>query len=208
MEELDVAVDELIFEAGRLSLTFANTVEWHASEQPTEYLNSYADLVRWAEEVKLLTGDRAEQLSQEGLHRSEEANKVLEKAIELREVIYRIFSAVAAEQSVEPDDLDILNKALSESLIWLRVTQTGDGFSWAWSVDETTLDQMLWPIARSGAKLLTSEELDRVRKCADDRGCGYLFIDMSRNRSRKWCDMRGCGNRAKVRRYRRKHGDE
>jgi len=51
---------------------------------------------------------------------------------------------------------------------------------------------------------LTSEELDRVRECADDRGCGYLFMDTSRNRSRKWCDMRGCGNRAKAQRHYRR----
>lgn len=208
MKEIDVSVDELTFEAGRLCLNFANTTEWHASKQPVEYLNSYADLVRWAEQAKLLTGRRVEQLSQEELRRPEEASQVLEKAIELREAIYRIFSAVAAKQSMAPDDLDILNRALSESLVWLRVTQTGDRFTWAWSGNEAALDQMLWPIARSTAKLLTSEELDRVRECADDRGCGYLFMDMSRNRSRKWCDMRGCGNRAKVQRYRRRHEDE
>jgi predicted RNA-binding Zn ribbon-like protein len=43
--------------------------------------------------------------------------------------------------------------------------------------------------------------LERVRECAN-HDCGWLFLDLSRNRSRKWCDMSSCGNRAKVRRFR------
>jgi predicted RNA-binding Zn ribbon-like protein len=45
-----------------------------------------------------------------------------------------------------------------------------------------------------------NDELGKVKKCADT-DCGWLFLDMSRNRSRRWCDMKSCGNRAKARRY-------
>jgi predicted RNA-binding Zn ribbon-like protein len=212
MQEPDVSsvvpIEELTFEAGRLCLNFTNTAEWHASDQPTEHLHSYGDLVRWAQQAEILTGDRAEYLVEESNRRSEEATQVLDQAIILRESIYRIFSAVAADRSPKPDDLDSLNIALSESLRWLQVSQTTEGFTWTWGGDAAALDQMLWPVARSAARLLTSEELDRVRECTDDRGCGYLFMDTSRNRSRKWCDMRGCGNRAKARRhYRRVQAD-
>jgi len=43
--------------------------------------------------------------------------------------------------------------------------------------------------------------VDRVRECEDDRGCGFLFIDQSKNRSRRWCSMESCGNRAKARQH-------
>jgi predicted RNA-binding Zn ribbon-like protein len=49
--------------------------------------------------------------------------------------------------------------------------------------------------------LVTSKEIKRVGECADDRGCGYLFIDTSRNHSRRWCSMEACGNRAKAQRH-------
>ena len=62
-------------------------------------------------------------------------------------------------------------------------------------------DRILWPVARSAGELLISDKLDRVRQCADDRGCGYLFVDTSRNRSRRWCSMESCGNRAKAHRH-------
>ena len=64
-----------------------------------------------------------------------------------------------------------------------------------------TPERVLWPVVWSAANLLTSRILERVGQCADDRGCGWLFMDLSRNRSRRWCDMKDCGNRDKVRRY-------
>lgn len=208
MAETEVSVDDLTIKAEHLCLDFANTADWHASDQPIEYLHRYADLVSWARRAGLLTDHQAERLYREAGHQPEAAGRVLEQAVALREAIYRIFSASAAHRSPGKEDLDLLNTALFEGLRWLRVTQTGATFSWQWDSPAEALDQMLWPLARSAAELLTSEELDRVRECADDQGCGFLFMDMSRNRSRKWCDMKGCGNRAKVRRYRRKHGDE
>jgi predicted RNA-binding Zn ribbon-like protein len=60
---------------------------------------------------------------------------------------------------------------------------------------------MLWPIAREAANLLTSKDIKRMGECADDRGCGYLFFDTSRNHSRRWCSMESCGNRAKAQRH-------
>jgi predicted RNA-binding Zn ribbon-like protein len=59
---------------------------------------------------------------------------------------------------------------------------------------------MLWPIVRSAAELLTSEDLGRVRRCGRE-GCDWLFVDSSKNRSRRWCSMEMCGSRVKSRRY-------
>ena len=69
------------------------------------------------------------------------------------------------------------------------------------SDSEAALDRMLWSIAHSGAELLTTGDLSRLRECGGEE-CGWLFEDTSRNRSRQWCDMQDCGNLAKVRRYR------
>lgn len=73
-------------------------------------------------------------------------------------------------------------------------------FVWGWDDAAPALDRPLWPVARSLAELLTSDELPRVRECAADN-CAWLFIDTSKNRSRRWCDMAVCGNRAKARRH-------
>jgi predicted RNA-binding Zn ribbon-like protein len=44
-------------------------------------------------------------------------------------------------------------------------------------------------------------DLDRVRVCPlDEGGCGWVFLDRSRNGSRRWCAMADCGTQAKSRR--------
>jgi len=83
----------------------------------------------------------------------------------------------------------------------------GAGFSGSWPAADY-LDRPLWPVARAAADLLQSEQLERVGECADDRGCGYLFLDTSRNHSRRWCSMESCGNRAKARSHDRRTRQE
>lgn len=51
-------------------------------------------------------------------------------------------------------------------------------------------------IARDALDLVGSEDLARVRACANP-DCRVLFIDHSRPGTRRWCSMETCGNRAK-----------
>lgn len=208
MDTTEIYNSTLNLKTGWLCLDFANTVDWHNSEQPQELLNSYSDLALWAQNVGLLTEHAAQQLLQEAAKNPAEAAIILKQAIDLREAIYRILSAVDWGQSPDGSDLAILNNALQETLPHLQIVQSEDSFSWIWRGDKDELGQMLWPVARSAADLLTSESLTRVKVCEDDRGCGYIFMDLSKNRTRRWCDMKGCGNRAKVRRHRKRKSSE
>ncbi|MEE9166987.1 MAG: ABATE domain-containing protein [Candidatus Neomarinimicrobiota bacterium] len=191
----------LKLETGWICLDFANTAEWHASDHPDEHIGTYRKLVSWARDVGVLENQEAEKILQESRQRPVRTKRVHRQAISLRETIYQIFSAVAEDRQPESSNLAALNASLSEALVHLRLLQSEKGFDWGWSGDENALDRILWPIARSAASLLTSDAIERVGECADDRGCGWLFFDMSRNRSRRWCDMKDCGNRNKVRRY-------
>lgn len=184
---------------GRLCLDFANTADWHATDHPTEWLTSYSDLVAWSRHAGVLTEAEAQDLTCAAARRPEEAACTLGKAIVLREAIYRVFAAVAARRPVDAQDLAVLNAALGRASARAHVVSIGDGFAWEWT-GEGEFDRMLWPVARSAAELLTSDDLKRVRECPGD-GCGWLFVDTSRNQSRKWCSMDSCGNRAKARRH-------
>jgi len=49
--------------------------------------------------------------------------------------------------------------------------------------------------------VLQTADLSRVRRCPpSEGGCGWLFLDQSRNGSRRWCRMADCGTAAKSRR--------
>jgi predicted RNA-binding Zn ribbon-like protein len=185
---------------GRLCLDFANTVSSRTEVVRREYLTTYGELVAWSRHAGFLTDGEAEALLRNATRRPDEAAAVLDRAIVLREAIYRIFSAIAGHQEPEDADLDALNGVLHEALARLEVRPSADVFEWAWVLDEDGLDQMLWPAVRSAADLLTSEDLTRVRQCARE-GCDWLFVDSSKNHSRRWCSMDMCGSRVKSRRY-------
>jgi predicted RNA-binding Zn ribbon-like protein len=189
------------FESGNLVLDFANTAEFHASEQPLEYLQTYSDLVTWSQEAGLLTRSEAKESSLLEQKKPQVAARVLTRALTLRETIYSLLSTVARQESLNEAELTRFNRFLAESLRNTKISPTSEGYSWTWESGVPSIDRVLWTLTREAANLITSKELKRVGECADDRGCGYLFIDTSRNHSRRWCSMEGCGNRAKAQRH-------
>jgi predicted RNA-binding Zn ribbon-like protein len=189
---------------GDVSLDFVNTLGWRLTGYPREYLRSYEDLLDWGRQAGLLALEETEDLSREATLDPEGARETLSRALALREAIHRLISAHIAGESQDENDLSALNRELSIALSHLRVMHADGAYSWGWdrSGDEgkTPLDSPLWRVAQSAAQLLTSEKLGRVKLCAGE-GCGWIFLDESRNSSRRWCDSRDCGNRERVRRH-------
>jgi len=193
--------------AGELCLDFANTADWHASGMPIELLRTYQDLVTWSRRVGLLDAAGAERVLREAKRRPTAAAAVLQRAIAIREVIYGIVLALLQRRPPAVSVLDGFNRELRSALQHLRVVPGLQGLIWDWEFGPRDLEVTLWPILRSAADLLTSERQKRIGQCADDRGCGWLFLDTTKNRSRRWCEMGDCGNRAKARRhYQRSRG--
>jgi predicted RNA-binding Zn ribbon-like protein len=187
--------------AGALCLDFANTAEWHASAHPEEQLTSYPELLAWAKRRGILRDEDARALAVEAVRRPQQATRVLRRAVELREAIYQVFSSLAHGRPAPRAALKLVNAGLAQSLGQARLRVGPTGFVWGWADSPGALDRLLWPVMRSAAELLTSDLVSRVGECQDDRGCGWLFIDTSRNHSRRWCTMGDCGNRAKARRH-------
>ncbi len=196
-----IITKEWDFDAGKLPLDFAHTVEWHAGDRPDDNLENYADLVGWSQQAGLLSEVEAQDLIINAKLHRREATKTYKKAIGLRETIYRIISALAGGTEPENSDITNFNRALGNALKKSTISSAADGFKWTWQTSDNSFDRMLWPVLRETANLLTSKDINRVGECADDRGCGYLFFDTSRNHSRRWCSMEDCGNRAKAQRY-------
>src|SRR4030042_2827675 len=189
------------FDAGDISLDFANTNNWHASAAPEDYLNNYAELVEWGVQAGLISAEIANQLNQIAEENPADTAKVYEFAIGVREAIYRIFSNHYAGKPIPDADLTLLNSVACQAMAHLQLTLRGGKVHWQLPADLEGVDFILWPVSRAAADLLTSDKALRVRQCEDDRGCGYLFIDQTKNHSRRWCSMESCGNRAKARRH-------
>ena len=191
---------------GALCLDFANTVHCYGCADLGEYLNTYHDLVAWSRHVGTITDDEAKTLWRRAAGHPAEAKSAHRRAIELRESIYQIFTCTLEGRSPVQEDLAVFNNHLAEAMMRSQIVKTQEGFYWDMSGNKTKLDWILNPVIRSAADLLVSEDFGRVKKCADPI-CGWLFLDISRNRSRRWCDMADCGNRAKAGRfYKKKKG--
>jgi predicted RNA-binding Zn ribbon-like protein len=187
---------------GELCLDFANTARWHASLHPIETLHSFEDFVRWSRSAGLLDRARAAVLLREARRHPTAARVALRRATLVREIVYRVVVALLRGERPRGTDLSTFNRAVRSALGHVRLTPLEGGLAWTWIREGRQLDSMLWPILDSAAELLTSDRRTRIGQCADDRGCGWLFVDTTKNRSRRWCDMGDCGNRAKARRHR------
>lgn len=187
-------------DAGNLALDFTNTLSNRLRQDPHDWLHSYANLVAWGELIGILSNKVSGLLLKGAAEAPDQANRALASALDLRETTYRVFSATVAGRPPRPVDIETLNAFLSQALVHSRIVPEDGAFVWDWNAGEKALDRIIWPVIRSAADLLASDQLGRVGECQGD-GCGWLFLDMSRNRSRRWCSMEECGNREKARRH-------
>jgi len=179
---------------GRACLALVNSVVWRRSDAPIEVLTGYAPLAE-------LIGEAGWIVDVTALNRAAEvdpvaAERALGQAIDLREALVRLVSAVAAGDPVDDTDRTSLNDAMAEALPHVRLDSD---LTPIWD-QPTALDLPRWQAATSAGKLLTAEDLTRVKQCPGER-CGWVFVDDSRNRSRRWCEPNQCGNRERVRAY-------
>ncbi len=198
--EKERTAETLELVGGRLCLDFVNTVSTHDEAMRREYLTVYHDLVAWGRHAQALTDHEADVLLHNAGHHPILAAAALERAVTLRETIYRIFSAIVENRDPEETDVAAMNAAVGEAFSRLGIAPSASRFEWTWVRDEDELDRILWPIVRSATDLLTSTDLGRVRQCAR-QGCDWLFLDLSKNQSRRWCSMDMCGSRVKSRQY-------
>jgi predicted RNA-binding Zn ribbon-like protein len=184
---------------GNLALDFANTVSYRPSARATERLVDYNYLVLFGMESGVYARgvDRLFAIAGESPGRGKSA---LQKAIQFREALYAIFSAVVERRAIPGNALALLNVMVQEANEHGRLIQANRRFVWEWIGMDSDLDSVLWPVARAAADLLLSDELANLRMCASE-DCAWLFLDKTKNKRRRWCDMRICGNRVKARRH-------
>lgn len=186
--------------AGPVCLDFVNTLDDRFSDHPKELLASYRDLARFAEQAAGLSQQHVDHLCVQSQESPQPAQRALKSAIQMREAMSEIFYALAREEPVPKAALAIFNSYLQKAAQHARLAPAEPHFEWQFDPAQDNLESPLWPIARSAAELLASDQVQYVRACASPT-CEWLFLDESKNHRRRWCDMTKCGNRAKVNRF-------
>lgn len=184
-----------------LCLDFANTKYWRGSDPPTETLHGAAELAGWAGPACGWPAETTAALAARWQAASAEAVGAHRDALDLREAIYRLFSAVADGIAPASDDLDLLNRHLAQAPSRSRL-RAGVAVPVAWSVPAPASDvpTLLAPVLWSAADLLAAPKRRPIRQCANPK-CRWLFVDESKGGTRQWCFMSSCGNRAKAHRH-------
>ena len=203
MTEQARQLDTLDRVGGHVALDFVNTVNsWAGGKPGAEYLRSYPDVLDWHQAAGMIGSTSRRALSRNPLKRQAAA---MAKVHSLRGALHALFHAVAAREPLPQADLDRLNEAIRETARWRRLVASGAEISCGWEFSGAPPEAVLGPVAWQAAELLERGELDRIKECPFDEGCGWLFLDSSKNRSRTWCSMKTCGNSAKVKRFRARH---
>lgn len=202
---------------GHPALDLVNTLDNRFREDgPVELLGNYADLLRFAQQAKLLGVRHASLLAgaaKNGAATGKSASRdaalrALESARELREATARaLYDAVdgrpPAAAVIETLERYFHGASRHRHLSWTRSTKRSPmppGASWVWDSSETDFALPVWMLAQAACDLMTSTLLDRLRACGSET-CRWLFLDTSKNHTRRWCDMKICGNRMKARRF-------
>ncbi len=186
--------------SGCLCLDFVNTVDYRLGSHPLEKLTRFADLVAFEEKSGGLSSLTARKLLGAATERAPEASAFFKQAIALREMLFRIFSAVAGRREVSKVDVKMLNAAFRESNAHCLITPADPDGAWQRLEQGSDCDRLIGKIVSSAVQILTSDNIHHVKMCAAEN-CGWLFIDHSRGHNRRWCDMRTCGSRHKARAY-------
>jgi predicted RNA-binding Zn ribbon-like protein len=204
---------------GHPALDLVNTLDNRfRGDGSVELLGNYADLLRFAQQAKLLSARHASLLAgaaNDGATKRGAATQTLESARELREATATaLYSAVdgraPAAAVIRTLERYFLGANRHRQLRWNQAAKRSpvpSGASWAWGRSETELGLPLWMLAQAVSELTTSAMLGRLRACGSET-CRWLFLDTSKNHTRRWCDMKICGNRMKARRFHARRQDE
>jgi predicted RNA-binding Zn ribbon-like protein len=188
---------------GALCLDFCNSGQGAREGQGTEWLSGFGDLVDWLEVAAAVSPRQAARLRQASAASPDAAARAWGRAVGFREALFRVFETTVKGGAAATEDLAAIEKEYARAVSSSRLAWTGERYAWALDPSARATDAALQPLAESALRLLTADELARLRRCANS-SCTWLFLDETRNRSRRWCEMASCGNLAKVRRHREK----
>jgi predicted RNA-binding Zn ribbon-like protein len=184
---------------GHPALDFCNTRAGRRAPRPKEYLITHAHLVVWAAHNGLVPHPAVAGLRRAGRADPAGAQRVLTRAVRLREAVHAVLTATATPQDWRRVNAEVRRAGAA------AVLTPGRPATWSLATEvsrSSNVELPLLAVALAAAGLLTSAAATHVSACPGEI-CGWLFAD-PRGR-RRWCSMAWCGNRAKARRYAQRH---
>ncbi|OFY73350.1 MAG: hypothetical protein A2V46_03290 [Bacteroidetes bacterium RBG_19FT_COMBO_42_7] len=196
-------IETLELDGGILCLDFVNSVRNRFENPFCEFIITPDDWLLWSRRTQICDLSTEQQIDKHISENRGKAIRELKIIIRVREALYRIFRKTAQKEQPLIKDIRFLNKKLSFSFRFLNI-EINDSLETisTWNYKEPDLIYLLLPVLKSAYELLTSGLKVHIKECP---GCGWLYLDKSRNSSRRWCNMKTCGNTEKTKKYYYKH---
>jgi predicted RNA-binding Zn ribbon-like protein len=183
-------------DGGRPCLDFVNSIHDRFALEIEDYFTTPQRFIAWCERAQLLDRSESGQIKADA--------RAMRDVLRFREHLYAVFTAriigaAPAQAAVEAFDI-WLHRAWNDRVLDLTAPQC-----LSWSPRGIDLRLPLKRIALSALELLGNGDICRLKRCASQDSCGWLFYDETKNNQRIWCAMDVCGTLAKMRRYRAHH---
>src|SRR2546428_2036373 len=170
------------FVGGALALDFTNTVGGTHTDPTHDHIRGFDDLVRFLLLGRNISEADARRLVMRAQRQPAEARKVVERAVALREAIWRVFSAVANDENPTTEDVALLRKEALRAAARAELAVAGGHGQWVWRVGED-LEYPVGALARSAGEPPTpAGEAGRRRENAPETR-QRLFFGRSKSRN-------------------------
>jgi len=193
---------------GHPALDLVNTVapRLPAGGDHVEFLPGPADLLAWAHETGVIDGTEAAAVEAAWAATPGGGMPAWRAALDIREALYR--ALIVTLEDPAPDEPERAAALERLTLHWSAATSrctlvpaAAPGSAAGLVVGTAAALMVPDRLAMFAVELLRTADLGQMRVCPPaEGGCGWLFLDRSRNGSRRWCSMADCGGQAKARR--------
>lgn len=197
-------IGELPLVGGHRALDLVNTVE---PREPVaerhDHLLAPEDLITWSQRTGLVDAAAAREVAAAWRESPAAGRRALAAVKEIREALYEVLSAHLGHRynsAATEDDLEHISRAWASAVSRARLTPADGAAGIAhWVVGSPPALLIADRVAQDAVELLSGIDVARLGCCpVEAGGCGWLFLDHSRNRSRRWCTMEDCGAGAKA----------
>jgi predicted RNA-binding Zn ribbon-like protein len=189
-------ISAIRLDGGRLCIDFANSIHDRFASVAEDYLATPERYAEWARrtgaaDAVVLPG------SAEARHR------LMAELGELREAVFRILVAHIDGLPYPADALRIANAWLLEAR---TAQELADGGALRLRADRSDGRLPLMRIVLDLVDVLADANAGKfkLKHCANQMTCGWIFADTSKNGRRRWCAMDTCGVQHKMATLRRR----
>jgi len=180
-------------DGGRLSIDFANTIHDRFAADVEDYIATPERYVEWARRSGAIATDEMIDMSRlEG-----EGERLMADVRSLRDATYLLLSAWIDGVALPQGPLLVENHWLLRA--WQSQSLSEHGLL-TLRADQEDLRIPLKRIALDVVDTLADARAGKfkLKRCANQRSCGWIFADTSKNGRRRWCAMQTCGTASKT----------